>query len=135
MPDVTAAEIAQGLDGLRVVIRDWRPLEQNPDLAVGIVANPQGLADELKREIDSYPSFGPGVTPHNPSPLTCNGCLHAPATLLAAMGRTHADRTSAPGHVLRLLCRDCADKTADITRGGGRLVTFFAIGSVEGTNG
>jgi hypothetical protein len=130
VPDVTAAEIEQGLDGMRVVIRDWRALDKNPDMAIGTVANPHGLAAELKREIDSYPDFGtPG------SLLTCNACLRAPATLLAVIGRTNADRTAAPGHVLRELCRGCADETADITRGSGRKVTFFAIGQVEGTNG
>lgn len=130
MPDVTAAEIAQGLDGISVVIKDWRRLERNPDLAVGIVANPTGFAEELKRGIDSYPDFGtPG------SLLTCDGCPDAPAALLAVIGRTNADRTPAPGHVFRPLCRGCADKTADITRGGGRMITFFRIGQVEGTNG
>jgi hypothetical protein len=59
MADVTAAEIEQGLTDMRVVIRDWRPLDKNPDMAIGTVANPHGLAAELKREIDSYPSFGP----------------------------------------------------------------------------
>lgn len=62
------------------------------------------------------------------SPLTCNGCLHAPATLLAAMGRTNADRTPAPGHVLRLLCGDCAGKAREITERTERTVTFLAVG-------
>lgn len=125
---MTAAEIAQGLDGLRVVVRDWRPLAENPDLAVGTVANPCGLAEELKAEIDSYPSFGPGFGPHNPSPLTCTGCTLATATVLVVIGRTNADRTPAPGNVLLLHCRDCAGKCKDIAEGGGRAVAFFAIG-------
>lgn len=123
MPDVTAAEIAQGLDGLRVVIKDWRPLDKNPDMAIGTVANPHGLAAELKREIDSYPDFrtaGP--------PLTCDGCLLAPAALLAVMGRTNGDRTPAPGHVFRLLCGECAGRTREICRRGGRAVRFLAVG-------
>lgn len=61
-------------------------------------------------------------------PLTCNGCLHAPATLLAVTGRTNADRTAAPGHVLRLLCGDCAGRTREIMKDGGRAVTFLAVG-------
>jgi hypothetical protein len=135
MADVTAAEIEQGLDGLRVVIRDWRPLDKNPDMAIGTVANPHGLAAELKAEIDSYPSFGPGFTLHNPSPLTCGGCTAAPATVLVVLGRTNADRSPAPGHVLLLHCRDCAGKCKDIVEGGGRAVSFFSIGPEEGTNG
>lgn len=131
MPDVTAAEIAQGLDGMSVVVKDWRPLEKNPDLAIGTVANPCGLADELKAEIDSYPSFGPGFTPHNPSPLTCTGCTLAAATVLVVLGRTNSDRTPAPGHVLVLHCRDCAVKCRDIAEGGGRAVSFFTIGTEE----
>jgi hypothetical protein len=133
--DVTAAEIAQGLDGLRVVIKDWRPLAKNRDMAAGVVANPNGLAEELKREIDSYPSFGPGYGPDNPSPLTCTGCTLAPATVLVVLGRTNSDRTPAPGHVLVLHCRDCAGKCKGIAEGAGRAVAFFAIGPVEGTNG
>jgi len=128
MPDVTAAEIAQGLDVIRVVIRDWRPLDKNPDMAIGTVANPLGFAEELKREIDSHPSFGPGFTPHNPSPLTCTGCTLAPATVLVVLGRTNADRTPAPGNVLVLHCRDCAGKCKNIAEGGGRPVAFFTIG-------
>ena len=135
MPDVTAAEIAQGLDGLRVVIKDWRPLGKNPDMAVGTIANPQGCAEELKREIDGYPSFGPGFTRHNPSPLTCTGCANAPADVLVVLGRTNADRTPAPGNVLVLHCRDCMGKARVIAEGGGREVAFFAIGPLEGTNG
>jgi hypothetical protein len=135
MPDVTAAEIAQGLDGMSVVVKDWRPLDENPDLAVGTVANPCGLADKLKAEIDSYPSFGPGFTPHRPSPLTCTGCTLAPATVLMVLGRTNADRTPAPGHVLVLHCRDCADKAKQIAEGGGRTVAFFAIGPEEDIHG
>lgn len=127
MPDVTAAEIEQGLTDLRVVIRDWRPLGRNPDMAIGIVANPHRLAAELKREIDSYPSFGP----NRPSPLTCTGCTLAPATVLMVLGRTNADRTPAPGNVLVLHCRDCADKAKQIAEGGGRTVAFFAIGPKE----
>ena len=132
MPDVTAAEIEQGLDGMRVVIRDWRALDKNPDMAVGTVANPHGLAAELKSEIDSYPSFGPGFTPHNPSPLTCTGCADAPADVLVVLGRTNTDRSPAPGNVLVLHCRDCAGKCKVIAEGGGRAVAFFAIGPEEG---
>lgn len=62
------------------------------------------------------------------SPLTCNGCLHAQATLLAAVRRTYGDRTPAPGHVLRLLCGDCAERTREICERGGRAVTFLAVG-------
>ena len=135
MPDVTAAEIAQGLDGFRVVIKDWRPLDKNPDMAIGMIANPVGCAEELKREIDSYPSFGPGFTPHNPSPLTCTGCTEAPADVLVVLGRTNADRTPAPGNVLLLHCRDGAGKCKDIAESGGRAVAFFTIGPEEKTDG
>jgi len=132
VPDVTAAEIAQGLDGLRVVIRDWRPLDKNPDMAIGTIANPHAFAEELKREIDAYPSFGPGFTPHNPSPLTCTGCTLAPAAVLVVIGRTNADRTPAPGNVLVLHCRDCAAKARQIAEGGGPAVAFFTIGPEDG---
>jgi hypothetical protein len=135
MPDVTAAEIEQGLTDMRVVIRDWRPLDKNPDMAIGTVANPHGLAAELKAEIDSYPSFGPGFTPHNPSPLTCTGCALAPATVLVVLGRTNADRAPAPGHVLVLHCRDCAGKARQIAEGSGRAVASFAIGPEEDIHG
>lgn len=135
MPDVTAAEIAQGLDGIRVVIKDWRRLDKDPDMAIGTVANPCGFAEELKREIDSYPSFGPGFTPHNPSPLTCTGCTLAPATVLVVLGRTNADRTPAPGNVLMLHCHECAAKARQIAEDGGRAVAFFAIGPEEDTSG
>lgn len=64
--------------------------------------------------------------------LTCDGCLHAPATLLAAMGRTNADRTRAPGHALRLLCGDCADRTRVICERAGRAVTFLPLGLEPG---
>lgn len=133
MPDVTAAEIEQGLDGISVVISPWRPL--NDGAAEGVIANPHAFAAELKREIDSYPSFGPGFTAHNPSPLTCTGCALAPATVLTVLGRTWSDRTPAPGHVLVLHCRDCAGKCKDIAEGGGRAVSFFTIGPAEDTNG
>lgn len=126
MPDITAAEIAQGLDGMQVTVKNWRQSDTNTDLATGTVADPYRLAAELKREIDSYPAvgnFGP-----DGSPLTCNACLHAPATLLAVMGRTNADRTPAPGHVLRLLCGDCAEKTQEIVKHTGRALTFLTIG-------
>lgn len=126
MADVTAAEIEQALDGLRVVIKDWRPLEKNPDMATGTVANPHGFAAELKRLIDSYPDFGP-----DGPPLTCDGCKHAPAALLAVMSRTNADRTPAPGRVMRLLCRDCAGRTREICERGGRAVMFLAVADLE----
>lgn len=64
--------------------------------------------------------------------LTCGGCLHAPATLLAAMGRTNADRTPAPGHALRLLCGDCAERTQVICERARRAVTFLAVGAEAG---
>ena len=134
MADVTTAEIEQGLTDLPVVIKDWRPLDKNPDMAIGTVANPHGLAAELKREIDSYPSFGPGFTAHNPSPLTCTGCTDAPADVLVVLGRTNSDRTPAPGSVLVLHCRDCAGKCQAIAESAGRAAAFFAIGSLEGTN-
>jgi hypothetical protein len=133
MPDVTAAEIAQGLDGLRVAISPWRSLSDGT--AIGTVANPQAFAAELKREIDSYPSFGPGFTQHNPSPLTCTGCVDAPADVLVVMGRTYSDRTPAPGSVLVLHCRDCAGKARVIADDGGRAVSFFTIGPEEATSG
>ena len=85
-----------------------------------------------KAEIDSYPSFGPFFGPHNPSPLRCAGCSDAPATVLVALGRTNADRTPAPGHVLLLHCRDCAGKCKGIAEGAGRAVALFAIGVEEG---
>jgi hypothetical protein len=130
VPDVTAAEIAQGLDGLRVAISPWRSVSDGT--AIGTVANPQAFAAELKREIDSYPSFGPGFTQHNPSPLTCTGCTDAPATVLMVLGRTNADRTPAPGNVLVLHCRDCAGRARVIAEGGDRAVAFFSIGPLEG---
>jgi hypothetical protein len=133
MPDVTAAEIEQGLDGMRVAISPWRSL--NDGTAIGAIANPHAFAVELKREIDSYPSFGPGFTPHNPSPLTCTGCADAPADVLVVLGRTNADRSPAPGNVLVLHCRDCAGKCKGIAEGGGRAVAFFAIGPEVGANG
>ena len=80
MPDVTAAEIEQGLDGMRVVVMGWRALDGNPDMAIGTIADPHRLAKDLKAEIDSYPSFGPFFGPHNPSPLTCAGCTVARGT-------------------------------------------------------
>lgn len=61
------------------------------------------------------------------SPLTCNACPHAPAILLAAIRRTYGDRTPAPGHVLRLLCGECAERTREICEHGGREVTFLAV--------
>lgn len=64
------------------------------------------------------------------SPLTCDGCSHAPATVLAVMGRTNTDRTPAPGHVLRLLCGECVARTREICAAGGRVVTFTALGPV-----
>ena len=135
MPDVTVAEIAQGLDGMRVVVMDWRALDGNPDMAIGTIADPHRLAKDLKAEIDSYPSFGPFFGPHNPSPLTCVGCSDAPATVLVALGRTSADRTPAPGHVLLLHCRDCAGKCKNIAEGAGRAVAFFAIGPEKAADG
>lgn len=63
-------------------------------------------------------------------PLTCNGCLHAPVSLLAVFGRTYADRSRAPGHVLRLLCGECAGKTREICERGGRAVSFLAVAAV-----
>lgn len=129
MPDVTAAEIEQALDGMRVAISPWRSV--NDGTAVGAIANPHAFAAELKREIDSYPSFGPGFGRDNPSPLTCTGCTLVPATVLVVLGRTWSDRTPAPGHVLVLHCRDCAAKARQIAEGGGRAAAFFAIGPEE----
>ena len=80
------------------------------------------------------PSFGPFFGPHNPSPLTCAGCSDAPATVLVALGRTNADRTPAPGHVLLLHCRACAGKCEGIAESAGRAVAIFTIGQQEGAH-
>jgi hypothetical protein len=61
-------------------------------------------------------------------PLTCDGCSHAAAAWMAAMGRANADRSPAPGHVLRLLCDDCGGKTKETCDRAGRAITFIRLG-------
>lgn len=64
------------------------------------------------------------------STLTCDGCCSGvPATTLAVISRTNADRSLAPGYVFRLMCDGCAGKTREIAGQAGRAVTFIALGA------
>jgi hypothetical protein len=85
--------------------------------------------DDVELYRPAVPDLSPGQ-PGTEPPLTCNGCLSAPATRLAVFGRTNADRTPAPGHVLRLLCPGCAARTQVICKAGGRMVTFLAVTTI-----
>jgi hypothetical protein len=87
--------------------------------------------DDVELYRPAVSDLSPGQ-PATGSPLTCNGCLNAPATRLAVLGRTNADRTPAPGHVLRLLCPGCAARTQEICKAGGRMVTFLAVTTIAG---
>lgn len=106
--------------------------------------DPEKLKPEAERWLVAFAaSLGAFFPPAGDERLTCNSCLHAPASVLAVLGRTNADRTPAPGHVLRLLCDDdCAGRTRDICGRAGRAVTFvpltapvmpFTLGAVFGS--
>jgi hypothetical protein len=58
-------------------------------------------------------------------PLTCDGCKHAPGSVLAVL---HAGpRPAGSLRVTQLLCDGCAGRAREICKRGGRPVTFLAL--------
>lgn len=73
------------------------------------------------------------ATTENDSPLTCDRCMSAPASLLLVAAKDARDRRPrakalrAGERLLRLLCTGCADAERAILERGGRVFTILTV--------